>query len=159
MLISIIVAMDEARVIGKDGRLPWHIPEDLKRFKKITLGKPVIMGRKTFDSIGKPLPGRQNIVITRSAAFQAPGCTVVRSPEDALAAAGAASEVMVIGGADIFAWFLLRADRLHLTRVRGVHDGDVFFPALDSQGWREIPTEDSASAPPTCEFVTLARVP
>ncbi|MDX1687598.1 MAG: dihydrofolate reductase, partial [Candidatus Promineifilaceae bacterium] len=109
--ISLIAALDRNGVIGDDGRIPWRLPADLKYFKRVTMGKPLIMGRKTYESIGRPLPGRQNIVLTRQRDYRAPGCTVVHSLEEALAAAGDAEEVMVAGGGSVYRQFLPRADR------------------------------------------------
>ncbi|HEU4780438.1 MAG TPA: dihydrofolate reductase [Steroidobacteraceae bacterium] len=134
-LITLIVAVADNGVIGRDNALPWHLPEDLKRFKRLTMGKPMIMGRKTFASIGKPLPGRRNIVVTRDANYQFPGVEVAHNLEAALAAAGDAPEVMVIGGSDLFRLFLPRAGRIHLTRVHASPEGDVLWPALDMGQW------------------------
>ncbi len=140
-MISLIVAVSENGVIGRDGDLPWRLSDDLKRFKAVTLGKPVIMGRKTWDSIGRPLPGRQNIVITRSKHFEADGCAVVDSPERAIAAAGDADEIMVIGGGEIYRRFIDKANRLYVTRVRASVDGDTRFPDIDEEVWREVSAE------------------
>lgn len=141
-IISLIAAMDKNRVIGTDdGKLPWHLPADLKHFKSVTLGKPVIMGRKTFESIGKPLPERLNIVMTRDVRYKVEGSVVVHSPEDALKAAGDAPEVMVIGGAEVFAEFLPHARRMYLTLIDGVFSGNGYFPQWDSQAWREVSRE------------------
>ena len=129
--VTLIVAVADSGVIGRDNALPWHLPDDLKRFKRLTLGKPIVMGRKTYESIGKPLPGRQNIVLTRDANYRRDGVTVVHAPEAALHAAGDAAEIMIIGGSDLFGLFLPRAGRIHLTRVHGHIDGDVMWPALD----------------------------
>jgi len=136
--ITIIAALARNRVIGKDNRMPWHISGDLKRFKALTLGHPVVMGRKTFQSIGKPLPGRDNIVVTRSHAFAAPGCRVVHSLQEALDAARDAPEIFVIGGAEIYAAALPLADRLQLTEVDAAVEGDAYFPDFDRSAWREI---------------------
>jgi dihydrofolate reductase len=141
MIITLIVAVADSGVIGRDNGLPWHLPEDLKRFKRLTLGKPIIMGRRTYDSIGKPLPGRENIVVTRDPNYRPPGVSVVHDPEAALGAAGAADEVMVIGGAELFRVFLPRARRIHLTRVHGDIAGDVMWPALDSRDWQVVERE------------------
>ena len=138
MRISIVVAHSTNNVIGKDGGLPWHLSEDLKRFKAITLGKPIIMGRLTYDSIGRALPGRQNIVITRQAEFSAEGCDVVSSPDDALQIAGDAREVMVIGGGEIYRHFLPLADRIHRTRIESDIEGDTFFPTLADEEWSVV---------------------
>ena len=142
MIISLIVAMTDERVIGIENRLPWHLPGDMKWFRRHTLGKPVVMGRKTFESIGRPLPERTNIVISADANFRADGCTVVPSPERALVAAGGAPEVMVMGGASIYAQFLERADRLYLTLVHAPIEGDAFFPEFDASAWREVEREE-----------------
>lgn len=143
-MISLVVAMDRGRVIGVDNGLPWRLPDDMQRFREITYGKPVIMGRKTYESIParfRPLPGRHNIVLTRQKEFDAPGCTVVGSVEAALAAAGGVDEVMIIGGAELYAALLPWADRIYLTLVEGTFTGDAFFPQLDWAAWREISRE------------------
>lgn len=140
-VITLIVAVADSGVIGRDNTLPWHLPEDLKRFKRLTMGKPIVMGRKTFESIGKPLPDRQNIVVTRDAAWQRDGITVVHSVDDSLRAAGDAAEIMVIGGADLFRLFLPRAGRLHLTRVHADIAGDVRMPTIDERDWIRVESE------------------
>ena len=160
MRVTLIAALGRNGVIGKDNRMPWHISEDLKRFKTLTLGHPVVMGRKTFESIGKPLPGRDNIVVTRSPAFVAPGCRVVHSLTEALAAAGAADEVFVIGGADIYALAVPMADRLQLTEVDVSTDGDTYFPEFERSAWREVSREPGSTADPDrlrYDFVTYER--
>lgn len=131
--------------IGKDNALPWHLPADLRAFRKTTMGKPIVMGRRTFESIGKALPGRTNIVLSRDASFEATGCSVVHCVEAALAVAGPVDELMVIGGAAIFAEFLDRAGRMYLTVVEGVFAGDVFFPAFDRAQWRVAGEERTAA--------------
>jgi len=136
--ISLIVAYARNRVIGRDGGMPWHLPADLRHFKKTTLGKPVIMGRKTFESIGKPLPGRANIVVTRDETWSAQGVTVVRCFADACAAAGEAEEIMVIGGGQLYAETLPKAQRVYVTEIMGDVDGDTWFPELDPSEWREF---------------------
>ncbi len=141
MKISIIVAHSTNNVIGKDGGMPWHLSEDLKHFKAITMGKPIIMGRLTHESIGRALPGRKNIVVTRQADYQADGCDVVSCPADALRMAGAADEVMVIGGGQLYARFLRRADRIYRTRIEAEIDGDTFFPQLDASEWQVSESE------------------
>jgi dihydrofolate reductase len=143
-LITLIVAVSDNGVIGRDNALPWHLPEDLKRFKKLTMGKPIVMGRKTHESIGKPLPGRHNIVVTRDTNYQREGITVVHGVDEAVKAAGDAPEIMVIGGADLFRLFLPRAGRVHLTRVHGEIQGNVFWPALDDS-WRVVESERNAA--------------
>lgn len=134
-MISLIVAASSNNVIGVQGELPWKIRDDLKRFKALTLGKPIIMGRLTWESLGRPLPGRQNIVITRSSDFSADGCDVVSSPARALQVAGDVDEVMIIGGGQIYELYLPKAGRIYLTRVNAHVEGDTFFPELDSNAW------------------------
>lgn len=135
--------MDEDRVIGIDNRLPWHLPADLHYFKKITLNKPVLMGRRTWDSIGRPLPGRRNIVVTRDATFRPQGCEVFHSVDEALSATREADEVMVIGGASFYAQMLPAADRLYVTLLRGEHfEGDAHFPQWPAEQWLEVSRED-----------------
>ncbi|MDX1499159.1 MAG: type 3 dihydrofolate reductase [Woeseiaceae bacterium] len=140
-MISLVVAASENGVIGRDGGLPWRLGDDLRRFKALTMGKPIVMGRKTFESIGRPLPGRQNIVITRQTGFTAEGCDVVASQEEAVAAAGDADEIMVIGGGEIYALFLPRAERVYLTRVAAEVEGDTHFPDLPADEWTETAHE------------------
>ena len=142
MKISIIVAASANNVIGVDGQLPWRLPEDLRHFKAITMGKPMIMGRSTFESIGKALPGRQSIVLTRQANFAAEGCDVVADMEAALDAAGDAEEVMIVGGGEIYRQFLPNADRIHLTRVQTEVRGDTTFPELDLSEWTVVAVEE-----------------
>ncbi len=142
MIISIITAMDENQLIGKDNGLPWKLPADLQFFKRVTMSKPIIMGRKTFESIGRPLPGRKNVVITRDESFDAEGCEVVFSLNDALSRVENADEVMVIGGANIYQQFLPQADRLYLTRVEGKFDGDAWFPEIDFENWELVEKEE-----------------
>jgi len=159
--VSIIVATDERGAIGHEGQLPWRLPEDLKRFKAITLGKPVIMGRKTWDSIGRPLPGRLNIVVTRQPGLELAGATVVGSLDEALAAAGDAPEACVIGGAEIYRLALPLADTLHLTRVHATVAADTYFPVLDPQQWVEVAREERAADERHAHayaFVELRRV-
>jgi dihydrofolate reductase len=140
-IVTLIVAVADSGVIGHDNALPWHLPDDLKRFKRLTLGKPVVMGRKTFESIGKPLPGRQNIVVTRDANYRREGITVVHGVAAALAAAAGQAEIMVIGGAELFRLFLPLAARVHLTRVHGDISGEVKWPALDVREWKVVESE------------------
>jgi dihydrofolate reductase len=161
MVISIIVAVAENGAIGSNNRLPWHLPDDLKRFKALSLGKPVVMGRRTFDSIGRPLPGRTNIVVSRDAGRAIEGALVVHSLDQALAAAGDVPEIVVIGGAEIFRQVLPRTDTIHLTRVWARVDGDVFFPALDPTQWRETAVEHHAADARhqyAFSFFTLQRI-
>ncbi|RJG39470.1 type 3 dihydrofolate reductase [Motilimonas pumila] len=161
MKLSMIAAMAHNRVIGKNNDMPWHLPADLKFFKKTTLGKPVIMGRKTYDSIGRPLPGRLNIVISRDASWQAEGVTTAISPEAAMTLVSDVPEVMVIGGGGIYQAFLPLADQLYLTHINAHIDGDTQFP--DYQGvanWQTVSSEtyhaDERNAY-DLEFVTLVR--
>jgi len=144
-VLSLVAAVAENRVIGRDGRLPWRLPDELAHFKRATLGKPVLMGRHTFVSLGKPLPGRLNVVLSRAPAFAPAGVLVARDLDSALALVADAPEVMVIGGAAVYAEALPRADRIHLTRVRARPPGDVLFPALDPADWRETLVEEHAA--------------
>ena len=138
MIISLIAAMTENGIIGIDNRLPWKLPADMKWFKEKTMGKPIIMGRKTFQSFGsKPLPGRQNIIISRNLDYQAEGTLVLNSVDDALKAATADDEVMIIGGASFYEQMLPRAKRFYLTIVHEKFDGDTTFPAFDMNEWNE----------------------
>jgi dihydrofolate reductase len=143
--VSLVVATDQRGAIGRAGGLPWHLPDDLRRFKALTLGKPVIMGRKTWDSIGRPLPGRHNVVITRQAGLDLPGATVVASLEDALTAAGDVPEVCVIGGAEVFGQALPQVDVVHLTRVHATVAADTYLPPLDDAAWEEVAREEHAA--------------
>ena len=159
-MLSIIAALSRNRVIGKDNQLPWRLPADLKHFKAVTLGKPVIMGRKTFESIGKPLPGRDNIVVTRDPQFRADGIAVAHSLDDALAQGRTAPEIMLIGGAQLYTQALPRAQRLYLTLIHTDIDGDAHFPKYDPAAWRETAREDHAaddSNPHSYSFVILER--
>jgi dihydrofolate reductase len=142
MIISLIAAMGNRRVIGIENRLPWHLPADMKHFRALTMAKPVLMGRKTFDSIGKPLPGRLNIVVSQDPDFQPEGVTVARSIAAALAAGREAEEMMVIGGASFYAQLLPQAQRLYITEIHHDFSGDAFFPAWNPGEWREIERED-----------------
>ena len=142
--VTLVVAAAENDAIGRGNALPWHLPDDLKHFKRVTLGKPVLMGRKTFDSIGKPLPGRVNIVVTRDANYHRDGVVVVHDLDAALRAAGDAPEIMGVGGADLFRALLPRATRVHLTRVHARVDGDVFWPGLDASAWQRVASEPHA---------------
>ena len=140
-MISIIVAASANNVIGAHGDLPWRLSDDLKRFKTVTMGKPIVMGRKTWESIGRALPGRRNIVITRQQGFAAEGCDVVQSSDEAIAVAGDAEEIMVIGGSQVYELFLPVAQRLYLTRVHADVNGDAFFPAVDEDEWQLVSDE------------------
>jgi dihydrofolate reductase len=147
MLVSLIVAAAENYVIGKDGKLPWNLPNDLKYFRDLTIGKPVIMGRKTYASIGHALPNRENVVVTRQPHLHLSDATVVHSLEEALHYAKeqvGAKETFVIGGGEIFREALPSADRIYLTRVAGVFEGDAFFPDLPEGEWHEVSREEHA---------------
>ena len=144
-MISLIVAASSNDVIGANGKLPWTLPDDLQRFRQLTMGKPIVMGRLTWESIGRPLPGRQNIVLTRQQDFAADGCDVVASPAAALSVAGDADEIMIIGGSQVYAMFLPKATRLYLTRVCAVIDGDAFFPRIEQNFWRLTDCEAHAA--------------
>ena len=135
--MALIAAVAANRTIGLGNRLPWRLPEDLRRFKALTLGHPVVMGRRTWESIGRPLPGRLNIVVSRNPGYAAPGATVVHSLDDAWRAAGDADEVCVIGGTSLFAEALPTADRIHLTEVDAEVAGDTYFPSFDRAGFSE----------------------
>jgi len=140
MMLSLIVALDQNGLIGRGGGLPWHLPADLKHFKAVTMGKPVIMGRKTYASIGRPLPGRQNMILTRQAGFTADGCEVFSKVEDVMTALHdrGAGEAVVIGGADIYRAFMPQVRRMYITLVDGVFTGDTWFPAWPpGAGWHE----------------------
>jgi len=159
--LVLVVAATDAGVIGRDGTLPWRLPADLARFKAMTLGKPILMGRRTYDSIGRPLPGRTNIVLTRSPEWRADGVEVVHSPAEAIARAGDAPELMVIGGAELYRLALPLAQRIELTQVHADVPGDTFLPPLDPQAWREVAREDRAPDERNAlamSFVTLERV-
>ena len=162
MKISMIAAMAEDRIIGLDNKMPWHLPADLKFFKRVTLGKPVIMGRKTYQSIGRPLPGRKNIVLTRDENLVIEGVDCVQTIEQAQALLGDIDEVMIIGGATIYEQFLSKADRLYLTFIDLKTKGDTQFPDYQQIGqWseveREIHLKDEKNAF-DCQFVTFDRV-
>jgi len=143
-LLSLIAARARNGVIGRDNALPWHLPEDLKYFKATTLGHPILMGRKTYDSIGRPLPGRTSIVITRNPEWRADGCIVVPSIDTALQAVADRDEVFVIGGSELYAQTLPRADRLYLTEIDADFAGDAWFPQLDPAEWQELSRETHA---------------
>ena len=138
MIISLIVAMDENKVIGYKNKLPWSLPSELKYFRETTKGKPVIMGRKTYESIGRPMPERLNIIVTRDTSYKADNCIVVNSKEDAVNAAKGNNEIMVIGGAEIYRLFLPIANRLYLTKVHGLFEGDTHFPEFNENEWVEV---------------------
>jgi dihydrofolate reductase len=141
-MISFIVAMDENRVIGKDNQLPWRLPEDLKFFKRVTMGHPIAMGRKTHESIGRVLPGRENIVITRQADYLSEGCTVFHSVEDFVKdSKNQSDEIFVIGGAEIFKETFAYTDRLYITLIHEEFAGDTYFPEFDLNKWKLMSSE------------------
>lgn len=138
-MISLLVAMDQNRVIGKDNQLPWHLPADLQYFKKVTMGKPIVMGRKTFDSIGRVLPGRENVIVTRNRAYTNSDCTILHSIDEVKQFADASNqEVFIIGGAEIFKAILSEADRLYITKIHAQFEGDTYFPLVDEKEWRQV---------------------
>jgi dihydrofolate reductase len=159
MILSLIAAMDNNRLIGCDNGLPWHLPADLQYFKSVTMNKPILMGRKTYDSIGRPLPGRQNIVLTRGD-VEIEGVTVVNSINEAVAATEDAEEVMVIGGSSIYELVLPEVQRMYLSFVDGEFEGDAWFPEFNEDDWEVIdskmqePDEKNIHA---CRFVTYER--
>ena len=160
-LVTLIVAADDHGGIGRGGQLPWRLPGDLRRFRSLTMGKPIVMGRRTWDSIGRPLPGRHNIVVSRQRGLALPGATVAGSLDEALRVAGPVDEVCVIGGADLYRLALPIADRIELTRVHADVGADTFLPALDPADWEEVaredrPADDQHAHPHS--FVTLRRV-
>ena len=168
MRLAMIAAQSQNRVIGNNNKLPWYLPEDLKYFKRVTLGKPIIMGRKTFESIGRPLPGRTNIIITRNPGWthDGAGVRVVHSLQQAielaesLALVNGFEESLVIGGAEIYALALPQADRLYLTQVHAEVQGDAHFPPLDPSQWREMAREDFSAIEPNpydYSFIVLDR--
>ena len=161
MRLSIVVAMDDNRLIGSKNQLPWHLPADLAYFKKLTTGKSILMGRKTYDSIGRPLPNRRNIVITRNANISIPGCEVVSSIDHALELTKEDTEVMVIGGASLCEQLLPKINRLYITKIDGEFEGDVFFPKYDDFDWLEVSCEshpkDNSNAY-SYKFIVLDRV-
>lgn len=158
--LSLIVAMDRNRLIGSGNGLPWHLPADLAFFKRTTMGKPLVMGRKTFDSIGKALPGRRNIIVTRDAGFRADGCEIAGSIDQALDACAGSNEIMLIGGASLYQQTLQRADCLYVTRIDHEFDGDTWFPAFDESRWRIEAREDfeaDSRNPHAYSFIKFVR--
>ncbi|MGH8278335.1 MAG: dihydrofolate reductase [Gammaproteobacteria bacterium] len=159
-MLSLIVAVGENNEIGQGGKMPWHLPADLKRFKALTLGKPIIMGRKTFEAIGKPLRQRRNIIVTRNAGYGVEGCEVAHSFTDALVLAAGVPEIMAIGGAEIYRAALPRAQRIYLTRIHSAFAADTFLPQLDPADWRETARENHTADernPYSYSFLTLLR--
>src|SRR5690606_308269 len=141
-MISLLVAMDKNRLIGKDNDLPWRLPADLAYFKRVTMGHPIIMGRKTYDSIGRPLPGRENIIVTRDTSYKMEGCKVIHSIDEILKLNEEHDqELFVIGGAEIFKEILPYSDRLYITEIDEEFEGDTYFPAFDKSEWKVISEE------------------
>ena len=162
MKISLIVAMASNRAIGINNRLPWHLPADLKKFRKITMGSPILMGRKTYDSIGRPLPGRINIVISRNPDYRLPDCHVFNDIEHALAQFGHLPDIFVIGGSSFYQTLMPLASTLYVTQIRQAFAGDAFFPVIDPEHWRETEREDiddDPDVPFDYSFVKLERIP
>ena len=157
MIISLIAAIGKNNVIGVDNKLPWKLSADLKRFKAITSGKPVIMGRKTFESIGRPLPNRKNIIITGDKNYNADGCVVVHSSEEALNSAKGSEEIMIIGGEQIFREFLPKANRMYLTIIDKDFEGDAYFPKYNEDEWQEVSREENNDGGMNYSFVNLKR--
>ena len=159
--LSLIVAMARNRVIGADGGIPWHLPEELKRFKSLTLGHHIVMGRKTWESIGRLLPGRTTVIVTRQRGYRVPGAQVACSLDDAIAACGADDEIFVIGGAELYAQALARAGRLYLTTVDADVAGDTFMPDYAAGDWREVAAQAfpaDARHPYSFRCVTYERI-
>lgn len=161
-MISLIWAQDDHGLIGKEGALPWRLPADMAWFRKRTLGKPILMGRRTYESIGRPLPGRLSMILTSRTDYTAEGCKVVHSLDEAIATAGNAEEIMVIGGAEVYAQALPLAERLYCTRIHAAFEGDTFFPSVDFDQWREEFREDheaDAKNPYSYTFLVMSRLP
>jgi dihydrofolate reductase len=159
--ICLIAAMAANRVIGRNNALPWNLPADLKRFKALTMGHPVVMGRKTYESIGRPLPGRRNLVVTRNRAYSAPGCEIVHSLDAAVAACRGAHEIFIIGGAALYRESLPRAHCLEFTEIHADFEGDASFPQYAPEQWREAGREvhdGEAGVPFRYDFVRYERV-
>lgn len=162
MDLSLVVAMDRNRLIGADNRLPWRLPADLRHFKRTTMGHPIVMGRRTWESIGKPLPGRANIVLTRQPGYEAPGAVVVDSIAAAKRAAGDCDELMIIGGAHLYEQVLPEAKRIYLTEIHAELEGDTYFPELSQDEWACVSREDfqkDERNPHDYSFLVLERTP
>jgi dihydrofolate reductase len=159
-LLTAVFAASDNNVIGRDNALPWHLPADLAHFRRVTMGKPILMGRRTFESIGRPLPGRRNLVLSRGD-FAAPGVETVQSVEEALALVAGEPEMANIGGAQVLRLALPRTGRIYLTRVHATMDGDTFLPELPANEWQEVAREERAADernPHAMSFITLDRV-
>ena len=161
MLISMIAAMDKNQLIGNGPDIPWQMPADRRHFRDMTLGKPVVMGRKTFETLKRPLGKRRNIILTRNTAYKAPkGCIVAHSVEDVIQRSQEAEELMICGGAPIYQAFLPHADRLYITQIHATFEGDVYFPAFDITAWQEVKRidgEPDAKNPYPYSFLFLER--
>ena len=161
MKISLIVAMASNRAIGLNNQMPWHLSADLKKFKQITMGLPILMGRKTYESIGRPLPGRSNIIISRNPSYQQPDCQVFENVDKAIAACQEYNEIFVIGGATFYQAMLPKADLLYLTQINKAFDADTFFPVINQQEWKEVAREDINNDPTvdfSYSFLKLERI-
>jgi len=161
MRVSLIVAMDLGRVIGLDGQMPWHLPADLLHFKRTSVGKPIIMGRKTFESVGRPLPKRINVIVTRQEGYAHEGCLIAHSLEEAIEMVSPCDEIMICGGSGIYAEAISRVDRMYLTQIGHRFDGDTFFPEFDPTPWTETHREEHAADdrnPHPYTFLQLDRV-
>ena len=161
MKISLIVAMASNQAIGLNNKMPWHLSADLKKFKQITMGSPILMGRKTFESIGKPLPGRSNIIISRNTSYHQQDCLVFNTINDAVAACQQGEEIFIIGGATLYESMLPLADKLYLTEIHKTFDADTFFPPINTGEWREIARENISNDPSvdfSYSFTVLERL-
>ena len=161
MKISLIVAMASNRAIGLNNQMPWHLSADLKKFKQITMGSPILMGRKTYESIGRPLPGRINIIISRNSSYQQDNCLVFDNIEKALATCQKYDEIFIIGGATFYEAMLAKADFLYLTQIHKTFDADTFFPEINPQQWKEVAREDitdDQSVDFSYSFIKLERL-
>jgi dihydrofolate reductase len=161
MKISLIVAMAENRVIGSNGKMPWHLSADLKRFKQITLGSPIVMGRKTHEAIGRPLPGRSNIIVSKNKSYRQQNCLVFNDIDSALQHCAECAEIFVIGGSTLYQALLPRANYLYLTEINKNFVGDVYFPKIDARQWRELErqvVEKDESVDFTYNFIKLEQI-
>ena len=160
MKLSIIVAMASNHAIGLNNEMPWHLSADLKKFKKITMGSPILMGRKTYESIGRPLPGRNNIIISRNSAYTQQGCLVFNSIEEAISDCQKYDEIFIIGGASFYEAMLPKAHCLYLTQINKSFEADTYFPSINKDEWREIAREDIDNDPSvdfSYSFLTLEK--
>lgn len=160
MIISLIAAMDKNRLIGVNNQLPWHLPADLAYFKRTTLGKPVLMGRKTYESIGRPLPGRTNLVLTRNDDYKPEGIISVSSLDEAISRIADAEELVIMGGSSVYEMLLPEVERMYLTYVQAEFEGDAWFPEFEDSDWKEVSAEEHYPDEKNnyaCRFVTLER--